>query len=215
VGRVVCPLCETRPVRRACPGVRNDICSVCCGTEREQTIDCPLDCEYLIAARENEKRPQLDEAAMPDPDVRVTDYFLNEHAALVVVIGQAIFSAAMQTPGVVDSDVAEAMAALVQTYRTAQSGLIYESRPANPIAAAVQATVQAQIAAFREEVARRSGTHSVRDVDVLGVIVFWRRVCWSAMNGRRKGRAFLSRLLRDLPPVQAAAEATESRLITP
>ncbi len=45
-----CPICEKRKAARFCPAKGEKICAVCCGTEREVTIDCPSDCAYLLAA---------------------------------------------------------------------------------------------------------------------------------------------------------------------
>jgi len=53
-----CAICQTRRPRRFCPGVRGEICSLCCGAEREVTVDCPLDCEFLREARRHEKAPE-------------------------------------------------------------------------------------------------------------------------------------------------------------
>ena len=55
-----CAICQIRRPRRFCPGVRGDICSLCCGTEREVTVNCPLDCEYLQEARKHEKLSEFD-----------------------------------------------------------------------------------------------------------------------------------------------------------
>jgi len=52
---------------------------------------------------------------------------------------------------------------------------------------------------FRERVAEQTGTHSVRDTDLLGVLIFWQRMAWQMRNGRRKGRAFLESLYSLLP----------------
>src|ERR1035441_6424798 len=52
-----CSICQTRRSRRFCPGVRGEICSLCCGEEREVTVDCPLDCEFLREGRRHEKAP--------------------------------------------------------------------------------------------------------------------------------------------------------------
>ena len=52
---MACALCETRRPRRFCPGVRGDICTLCCGSEREVSVACPLDCEYLREAHKHEK----------------------------------------------------------------------------------------------------------------------------------------------------------------
>src|SRR5215212_6262711 len=69
---MACAICETRRPRRFCPGVRGDICSVCCGTEREVTVDCPFECEYLQQSRHHEKPAPLDSPALPNQDIRVT-----------------------------------------------------------------------------------------------------------------------------------------------
>ena len=49
-----------------------------------------------------------------------------------------LVDAALRTPGAVDSDVLAALAALIRTYRTSESGLVYETRAEDRVAAAVQ-----------------------------------------------------------------------------
>src|SRR3984893_4497442 len=49
-----CPICEKRRPERLCPAKGEKICAVCCGKEREVTIDCPVECHYLIAAHRYE-----------------------------------------------------------------------------------------------------------------------------------------------------------------
>ena len=61
----LCKLCEKKRARRYCPGVSGEICPICCGTERENTIDCPSECEYLQEARLREKPIPLTEAEFP------------------------------------------------------------------------------------------------------------------------------------------------------
>src|SRR2546430_17653885 len=53
---VSCPICDRRKPARFCPAKGEKICAVCCGTEREVTIDCPSDCSYLIAAHRYESK---------------------------------------------------------------------------------------------------------------------------------------------------------------
>jgi hypothetical protein len=200
--RALCVLCETRPPRRSCPGIRGEICAPCCGEEREQTIDCPLECEYLREARRHEKLPKRDPAAMPHREIGVTGAFLEQEKVLTAVLGGALLSAALHTPGAIDADVHEAIDAHVRTLQTASSGLIYTTRPANPVAAQIQERFAAELHRFREQVAQRTGVHSIRDADVLRVLVFFRRVAWEHDNGRRRGRAFLDAISRftGLPP---------------
>jgi len=55
---VSCPICEKRKAARFCPAKGEKICAVCCGIEREVTIDCPSDCSYLVAAHRYENDHQ-------------------------------------------------------------------------------------------------------------------------------------------------------------
>jgi hypothetical protein len=196
----LCHLCQRRAARRYCPALERNICSVCCGTEREQSIGCPLDCEYLRDARYHERLPELDPKTLPNPEIELTDHFMDEHQDLIIVLGRLLFVAAMETQGVVDSDMREALASLVTTYRTANSGLIYQARPDNAIAAAVVARFNQELDQFREDIAQRSPAHAILDKDLLGVLVFWQRLEYQRSNGRRKGCAFIESLYAVLPP---------------
>ena len=49
-----CPICERRKAARYCPAKGEKICAVCCGREREVTINCAPDCAYLLAAHRYE-----------------------------------------------------------------------------------------------------------------------------------------------------------------
>ena len=200
--RATCHLCEIRPPRRECPALGRQICAVCCGTEREQSIGCPLDCPYLREARLHEKPPEPDQKAYPNPEIELSERYMQEQQQLAMVTGSLLLVAATSVEGAVDSDVREALDSLAQTFKTAQSGLIYESRPANLIAAGVVAHFQQSLAKFREDIAEKSGSHSVRDKDVLGMLVFWQRMHWQNANGRRKGRAFIEQLYTLLPETE-------------
>lgn len=207
----LCRLCEKRRPRRYCPGVRGEICSQCCGAEREVTVECPFDCEYLAEARRHEKLPELSPAEIPNGDIRVTEGFLRDHEELLMVASRALFDAAMQIPGAIDLDVREALEALIKTYRTLQSGLVYESRPANPMAAGIQQLFERQVREYRDAATQRAGMNVIRDTDVLGVLVFLQRMEIQHNNGRRRGRAFLDLLRGFLPPSMGAGA---SQLVT-
>lgn len=163
------------------------------------TIDCPLDCEHLIAAREHERPPEP-EREMPYPEVRVTDQFLSESRELAMTTGQMLLVAALTNAGATDLDMRDALDALIRTYKTRDTGLVYDTRPANPVAAAVQARFESDLDKLREAVAQQSGIHSIRDKDVLGVLVFWARAERSRNNGRRRSRAFIHSLGALVPP---------------
>src|SRR5687767_6973456 len=73
--QTACAICNTRRPRRYCPGVSAHICPICCGTERENTISCPLDCQYLMEARVREKELEIDPKQMPHPEVKIDESF--------------------------------------------------------------------------------------------------------------------------------------------
>jgi hypothetical protein len=179
--------------------VGGGICAQCCGEEREVTLDCPYECEHLQESRRFEKPPTVDPESLPYADVEVTESFLNANAPLADATARMLFLAAADVPGVMDSDVRESLDAAIRTLRTSSSGLIYESRPANPLAAAVQAGFQRHLNELREQVARRSGVHSIRDGDILKLLVFWLRMERYYNNGRPRCRAFLDSLHRTIP----------------
>src|SRR5215813_5720042 len=105
---MACKICETRPPRRFCPAVEDQICSLCCGREREMTFNCPLECEYLQEARKHERPAPVNPDQFPNQDIRVTDKFLRENEALLLQLGRSVMTAALDTPGAVDNDVREA-----------------------------------------------------------------------------------------------------------
>ena len=164
------------------------------------TIDCPLDCEHLVAARQHEKPAIARDAEMPYPDIRVTDQFLSENRDLAMATGQMLLVSAVTSGNATDLDVRDALEALIRTYKTRESGLVYDTRPANPMAAAVMARFEQDLEKLREAVAQRSGVHSIRDKNVLGVLVFWARAERSRNNGRRRSRAFIDSLGSLIPP---------------
>jgi hypothetical protein len=206
-----CRICETRKPRRYCPGMSADICSVCCGAEREVTVNCPLDCQFLAEARLHEKPPELKPEDIPNRDIPVSEEFLRDQEPLLIFMGAKLVEAALATAGAVDSDVRDALDSLARTYRTLQSGLYYESRPANLVAAAIQQKLQDAIDKLRKELQEKGAT-PVRDADVLGVLVFLQRVALHRNNGRPRGRAFIH-YLHDYFPREGEPAPSASSLI--
>jgi len=192
--------------------VRGDICPRCCGEERENKIDCPLDCEYLREARYRERPPEVSEEDIPHIDIEITEDFLESNGNLVTHLARALVEAALGVPGAIDADAREALESMIQTHRTLESGLIYTSRPANPLAASIQQSVQDSVERLRRELQQRSGTSPIRDKDVLGVLVFLARVGVLHDNRRRKGRAFLDFLREQF---SESGPAGTSSLIAP
>jgi hypothetical protein len=171
--------------------VGGEICSVCCGTGREETVSCPLDCPYLLEARTHDKLPEVDSKQIPNLDIKLPESFLRDNELLLAFLIQSFAGAGLSTEGAVDSDVREALDAMVRTYRTRESGLYYDSRPSNLIAATIQGVVAKNIEEFRKSAVERFGLTTIRDADVLGVLAFLQRAEYQINNGRKRGRAFL------------------------
>ena len=66
-----------------------------------------------------------------------------------------------------DADALEALEALIKTYRTAESGLLYETRPVNTIAASVQRALSESLADYQKVRAERESL-SFRNAEILG-----------------------------------------------
>ena len=108
----------------------------------------------------------------------------------------------MEKERAVDSDAREALEALIRTYRTRESGLIYETRPQNPYAAAIQSALTQSIEELRKRVAEERGMQTMRDADLLGALVFLERLGLQYSNGRRRGRSFYDFLRGYLPEAE-------------
>jgi len=214
---MICSICNIRKAKRACPAAQSAICPQCCAEQREETLDCPLNCEHLVQARLH-ARYSKPEGGIPHADIELTESFLNAHDMLIQFLSVLVRDAAVSAPGVTDADLREGIDALIQSYKTAAgSGLIYEARPANPFAAQVQETVKRRIEELNARVAERGGT-TLREEDILGVLVFIARVASGVNNGRRKGRAFVGWLLENfpmLPPADGAAGGGEVSVEAP
>ena len=188
---MACKICNVRRPRRFCPGVGGDICAVCCGTGREETVSCPLDCEYLREARTREKPPEIDEKQIPNLDIKVPDSFLHANEPLLAFLMRAIAETALTTQGAIDYDVRDMLDAMVRTSRTRESGLYYETRPSNLVAVSMLARIEKAIEEFRSAATERAGLTTIRDADLLGVLAFLQRIEYQIDNGRKRGRAFI------------------------
>lgn len=194
---ITCKICKIRRPRRYCPGVEGDICSLCCGTEREVTVSCPFSCEYLQEARIREKPAGLPED-LPNKDIRISEGFLATHEEVVIILSVGLALACLARPEIIDYDAREALEALIRTYRTLESGLLYEAKPANPLAASIFEKVQEGVLKLRERV-EAAGSRPIRDAEVLGVLVFLQRMELHHNNGRRKGKAFIDFMRHAFP----------------
>jgi hypothetical protein len=207
---VNCVICGIRKPKRQCPGVNGAICSICCGTEREQSVDCPLSCDYLKEAHRHEKPPALDPASLPNQEIRVPESFIEAHEWLLVFLGSAMVDGAVKSTGTTDYDIREALESLIRTYRGLGSGLIVESTPVNLYAANIQESVQSRVAEIRKRVEDAGSASRLEDSTILAVLVFMQRLEYANNNGRKRSRAFLDFLTQF--HIQAPLEAEQETL---
>jgi hypothetical protein len=152
------------------------------------------------------------EADIPNRDVHLSEKFVRDHEPLAFAFALAL-RRAMEEQRAVDFDAREALAALIRTYRTRESGLIYETQPTNPYAAAILERLKASIENLRKGLEQEAGMPRLRDTDILGVLVFLERLELQHNNGRRKGRAFLDFLRAYLPEPEPEPAPSQPSLI--
>ena len=125
---MICPLCGARKARRACPGVGQEICAVCCGTKRLVEIRCPSTCGYLQSARAHpaavEQRQRELDVALIAPTIR--DLTERQQQLFFLLLGVIRAQADDPLRPIIDADVADAAGALAATYETSARGVIYE-----------------------------------------------------------------------------------------
>lgn len=197
---LICPICHKRKAKRFCPARGDSICTICCGTEREVTIDCPSDCVHLIASRQNDlERMQIDWSNVPFPEVKFDRSFAVTHGALLSYIDHAICQFAADHHELVDADIRAALQTLAESYRTQASGIIYEKPLDYALQRSLYNTLKAAVAEFSQQEAKRVGMTTLHDSDFRDAMIFLTQLCAVHANGRPKGRAYLDLIRREFP----------------
>jgi hypothetical protein len=212
-----CPICEKRPSKRFCPAKGEKICAICCGREREVTIDCPSNCSHLISAHryEAEHRTLLSADELPYKSIEFPMEFVYQRWPAITAIATAILGFQAQNRDLHDSDTSAAMEALAETYRTLGTGIYYERPPVAPLARGLYGQITQYLQEFRKSGTGQPDFPSLRDSDVFQLIVFLLRIAKHEVNGRPRSRAFLDFLRGHFPlPAQtASAGMDEPRIV--
>ena len=211
---MLCPICQKRKPGRFCPAKAEKICAVCCGTEREVTIDCPSDCGYLLSAHRYEnEHPRSLSADTPMLDVRITSDTIHAHGQFLSAVAFTIAKFCASQPSATDPDALAALRALAETYKTLLSGIVYEQPPAAP----VQRELYDALAAFVGEVkqqATQTSIGAVKDSEIFQLLLFLFRMGLLRTNGRPRSRCFIEFLRGQFPGAQEL-KREESRIIVP
>ena len=210
-----CPICEKRKAERFCPAKAEKICAVCCGTEREVTIDCPADCTYLIAAHRYESdHPRSIPADTPLLDETIPQDIVYTHQQLMAALAFSIAKFCAAQPTAADPEVLAALQALAQTYKTLSSGIIYEKPPDAPLPRELYAALAAFLREIKKQQAERGASASFKESEVFYLLVFLYRMGLLRTNGRPRSRRFIE-FLRGQFPQAPELKREESRIIVP
>ena len=216
-----CAICEIRKEKRFCPALHGRICPQCCGERREVTLECPLDCQYLLQAREHEKPRSADQI---DPaglflQVEVSDKFMYEKEHLLMGLTYALAKAARADRSLHDQDLLATLSMLAQSYeRRVNSGLVYEQRLTSDSQRRAAAEVETMVKEYREAEQKHVGFSSLHDSDVLKALVFLLRLAHGRTSGRPKSRALVQFLFAQFPEKESAVVTPQeagSRIILP
>ena len=210
-----CPICEKRKAARFCPAKGEKICAVCCGTEREVSIDCPSDCSYLVAAHRYEDQQQRSlPRDTPLVDVKIAEDVIYTHQNLLsgLAFTAAKFSAAHSAT--TDPDVLAALEALAATYKTLASGIFYEKPPDATLRRELYGALAQFLDESKQQTAERATAPPAKDSEVYSLLVFLYRVGLRRTNGRPRARRYVE-FLRGQFPAAPELKRQESRIIVP
>lgn len=187
-----CPICKIRKEKRFCPAKVESICSLCCGTEREVTIDCPTDCPFLMESRDYDfRRRSLKRDDLPFADTVIPSSLLSENENLIAELSYTICRFAKDKPHLIDFDVINSTEALAKTHHTLQSGLYYEQRPTSTLQRELYDVLEESLKIFQEKQVQHGGIVKSNTSNFEKILIFLTQLGAARSNGRTKSRAFL------------------------
>jgi len=212
---LACPICEKRKAKRYCPAKTESICSVCCGTQREVTIDCPSDCAYLVESRKHDLgRREIDWSSVPFADTRIPSSFVARQERLILALGYAVCLNARDNAALVDSDVIAGLQSLAEAYQTLASGIYYEKPPEYVLQRGLYDALKVAIEDYKKTESQNTGLATVRDGDIRDALIFLSQLGATRTNGRPKGRAYLD-LLRSQFKSDELKNSSPGQLVVP
>jgi len=212
---VTCPICQKRKPGRFCPAKAEKICAVCCGTEREITIDCPADCAYLIAAHRYENdHPRALPADTPLLDVRINSDTIQIHGRFLSAVAFTIAKFSATQPSASDPDVLAALRALADTYRTLVAGIVYEQPPVPLVQRELYDALSTFLTEAKQNTSQGPAFSPIKDSEIFQLLVFLFRMGLLRTNGRPRSRRFIEFLRGQFPGAQEL-QREQSRIIVP
>ena len=163
---------------------------------------------------EAEHRQPISRDELPYPKIEFRVEFIYERWPVVSGLAATILSFQAQNTDLNDVAALAALEALAETYRTLGTGIYYERPPDLPAAHALYGAIAEFLQKVAKEQAERGGVPSLREPDILNLLVFLLRVGKQETNGRPRSRAFLG-FLRARFPLPAEAAKETPRIIVP
>jgi hypothetical protein len=145
-----CVLCDQKKAKRFCPAKNSLLCPQCCGEKRVLDIDCPESCGYLKSGREREVEDYGRHFRGLDPGaLEKFQRLLAAHQDVVAQIEFVIARDRLSDRSLTDRDVAEAIAILLETYRTEDKGVLYEKTSEDLRIEALRRTLRTTVESLR------------------------------------------------------------------
>jgi hypothetical protein len=211
---VLCSICGKRKANRFCPSKGEKICAVCCGTEREVTIDCPVDCSFLISAHRYEnEHPREISADTPLLEVKVSQELLHTQQQMMTALAFTVAKFCTSHPEAHDSDVLATLQALAETHKTLTTGIYYETQPNGMVSRELYAAVGLFLTDVKQKI-QQAGHPAPKELDIFHLLVFLYRMGLVRTNGRPRTRRFIEFLRAQFPQSQET-KREESRIIVP
>jgi hypothetical protein len=145
-----CNLCDQRRGKRQCPAKDSLLCAQCCGEKRVLEIDCPENCQYLQAGREREVQEYAKRIRNLSPETQSRNQrVLQNNQDAVARLEYALARERLLSRDLTDSDVADALDVLLETYRTEDNGILYEKTSEDLRVEAVRRELRAIVESLR------------------------------------------------------------------
>ncbi len=218
---MTCAICNVRKEKRFCLALHGRICAQCCGEQREITLDCPSECTYLQQARQHEKPRNFEDLPADEvfPKIAVSDEFLHDREPLIAGVLQTLGRIAASDRSLNDGELIGALAGMARSYQTLiGSGLVYQEITPNPSQQSIIEILRKLLDEFRQVEQKHLGYSSLKDGDILRVLVFTLRLAHLNTSGRPRSRGFIDFLQERFAgslPSQDATDQSSSQIILP
>lgn len=212
-----CILCEKRKAKRSCPAKETQICPQCCGEKRVLEIECPESCEYLKAGREREAADYQKRLQSMDPTARQKHrQILFDYQNVIAHLEFAISRQRILSRDLSDKDVVQAVDSLLETYKTEDSGLLYERTEENLRIESLRRRLREIVESFRNP----GGEEAKGIVDpkntrlqlgaAIDCLKFIRALAAAYLEDRNSGSGYVDFLARIIP-----REESQKSIIVP